>query len=227
MTWREIISLIKTSLKETNSDSRLTNKYIYSVILKVTSLLIQRESDSLKLNSLLKLFQTLKCFPIIEVSDSEETCGLDKYCKVYRSKIKIPDFFEDSDGIIMKGIYTVNHSRKITLLSVNDIIRRKQDRINSKYDKSIYAFIKNNYLYLTDRIDYVQIEGLFKNDISKLNNSNCFPDNLDNVSCISFLDTPAPIPAKLEQAIVTETIKMIATTYKATKEDPVVDKTIK
>jgi hypothetical protein len=219
MTIQEAISQVKKSLREVTTDSRLTNKLVYSKLLSTASLLIQRESDALKLSEQSNLFQPYKCVDWQEVDAADRNCfGLTSRAKLYRTLRPVPAIYEDSDGPIVRRIISVDNHTAIKRVP-KDTIRRLKGDTNSKYDKTVYAFFSDGYIYLTEEVP-VEIDAYFKGELPAF----C-PDCVDTDNpCLPFLENPFRIPAKTEDAIISKVIQDIANSYKRIPEDPTTNK---
>jgi hypothetical protein len=214
--WNEAISRVKNVLKEVNADSRLSNKQIVSSILTKSQLVIQRESDKLKLIKIQDIFQSLNCIEMQEVSTIDDCCGVDSVCTVMRSKYKIPEMYNDDYGIIIKRITTIDESQEINLSTPSNILRAKKDT-NSKYDKTIYAFFRNNYLFITNRkYPVIKLEAFFKEDLAFNKIYKC---GTSVNKCLRFLDTKWVVPEKLQEGIIGLVIQELASLYKKLPED--------
>jgi hypothetical protein len=220
MTWREVISRVKKELKEVNADSRLPNKLIYSKIVSKSSLLMQRESDALRLGKLQLMYQTLKCMDVQEVPAVDKNCFISSSLKLYRTCNKIPDLYSDLNGVIVKSIRSVDRFGKEIKFASLDYIVNVRKSSNSKFDKSIYGFYEDGYIYLEKKVP-VRIEGAFTHSVEKYQDCEC---SKEATPCQRFLDTKWFIPQKLEDAIITMCVQELANGYKRLPEQMVIDK---
>ncbi len=219
MTNKEAISLVKKGIREVNTDSRLTNKFIYSKLRAVGIILIQQDSDKLKLSKLQDLYQPLKCVEMIEAPTIDPCCGIKSFCRIWRTKEKIPDLYSDSMGVIIKAIRTIDSSKEISIITPSRLLRIKKDK-NSKYDKSIYGFYSDGYIYLANaEYRMIEVDGMFTEDISHLNTC----ENKDK-ECIRLIDRVWKVPSKLEGVIIQAVVKDILESYKRITEDPTINK---
>ena len=213
MTIRETISQVKGEIKETNADSRLTNKAVYNKLVRKAMLLIQRESDSLKLAHILELYQTVKCLKIEEAPAIDPCCGIKSKAVVYRTINKLPEMYSDGNGPIVDTIESIDGYSDIKLTNPGTIKRIKEESTNSKYDKTIYAFIFDGYLYLLKKHP-VRMTAAFISDVSGYNDCSC-----DDKPCIKFLDTQWKIPKKILDATIQLVIQDYMKDYKQIRED--------
>jgi len=221
MTIREAISNVRKSLKEVNADSRLTNKFIYSKLHSLAKLLIQRESDRLKLSRIQTLYQTLPCVCMEEVPTVDPNCGIISNCTIWRTSIKLPELYSDSMGTIIKHITSIDDSTEIMLTTKARLRSLKKDK-NSKYDKTIYAYYDNDRIYIASKkILKINITGIFQEDISDI--KTCCNDNKVK-SCTRFIDKNWIVPSKLETVIIDEVTKFLLGSYKQIQEDQKINK---
>lgn len=222
ISWNEAISRVKNGIKEANADSRLTNKQIFSSLMTKSQLIIQRESDKLNLIRIETIFQSLSCIEMQEVSVIDDCCGVDSVCTVMRSKYPLPEMFNDDYGSIIKRLTTIDESIEMMLTTPTSILRAKKDT-NSKYDKTVYAFFRNNYLFITNKkYPVVKLEAYFKEDLAF---NKIFKCGTSTNNCLRFLDTKWWVPQKLEDPIINMVIEELMNGYKKLLEDTNITKT--
>lgn len=184
-----LISQLRHQARLANADSKLTNKFIWSIIDKHARWLIKRESSKLRLLKLDYLFQTYKCVRVEEVPASDECCGIKTKCKVWRTVEKIPPMYTDDDGVIFKAVYSVDGSEEFTPIKLQEYMR-KVENPHSKYDKSRYYYYNNGYLYFPNTdIRMVQIRAYFIDQIV----SPCKEEDQWK-KCMSSLEKPLRVP---------------------------------
>lgn len=218
MTKREAISRVKILVKELNADSRLTNKYVWSSIDSKSKLIIQRENDALKLSRIQSMYKTLPCVKMEEAPYADNCCEVKTYCTVFRSVYPLPEMYTDSHGFVLRQITTIDGSQEIRMVTPQQARRIKQDK-NSKYDKTIYGFLNNNYLYITNKkFPLVRVEGMFIDDVSNLKNSPCATVDT-TANCKLYLDQDWNVPPKLEEGIINMVVEELSKVYKRIIED--------
>lgn len=200
----ELISQVKNELNLNNSDSRLTNRFIWSIIDKHAQWLIKREARKFRLYNQDSLFQTYKCVDVEDAPAVDSCCGIRTKCKVFRTAHKLPDMFESDTGVIIRSVYTIDGSKDFSPISIQDYMRKLEDP-NSKYDQSLYFFYNSGYLYFPkSRIRKVMIKAYFKKELDQPDCEECN----SKVSCISMLDSPIRLPkylvAELMQFVLNE-----------------------
>lgn len=213
MTNREAIYTVKRMLRESNADNRFTNKMIYSILLKHTKWLIQRESEKLKLINKGNLFQTKKCIPVAPSPITDKCCNVQTDCTIYRTVEKIPEMFEDLYGPIILSVTSLDFSKSFNVVPPQSISRLKNNpwsKLNKK-NKKYYAFYNDGYIYFPfDVLKSVNVSGMFINKVK----SDCEEPCKDCNPCLRFLDQQFNIPDYLEAQMFDFTIKDLLNTYK-------------
>jgi hypothetical protein len=218
MTVRAMISQVREIIKERYGDTRLSNKFTYSNLLKMAKILLKRESDNFKLLKYQTLYQSLKCVEVIEAPSIDPCCGLKSYCSIWRTKDKLPELFEDSMGVLIMSVTSVDGSTEYDFKTVESIRRKMSNPWVKKYEDPTYCFFKDDYLYFTKRTLLVEIKGMFTRSIEKYNK--CGGD----IPCIKFLDEKFYIPGYLEEPLIKMTLEELTKIYKALPEDQSVNK---
>jgi len=222
MTYNEIISQLSNEFALSHADSRITNKFWYSLIQKHTAWIVKQESDKMFLFHTDSIWQTLNCVDLIEVPTTDDCC---KYngpsCKIYRTKDKIPKLYEDVFGVIIKNVNSIDYSKSIQHITIQEWLR-KQNNPDSKYDRNFYYFYKNGYLYFPNiKWKLVSITGYFSDSINKYNT--CDNEPIEN-QCESLFESEWRIPSHLIARVVDACLKELSSTMMQVKEDNQIDK---
>lgn len=208
---REAISQIKSLFKKVNSDARLPNKLVWSLLKKHSLWIIKRESDNLKLQNFYGLFQIKKCIKVIQAPSIDSCCGLRmKDCKIYRTAEKLPAIYEDTAGIILKDVTSIDGYTTIDVYSPKAYKRLLSNPFSSKSE--IRAFYGDGYLYFPDRhFKEINVEALF---IDEVDNSSCEPcKDCDKTSCKKYLDSRWILPSYLQAQVIEYVIKDLSNTF--------------
>jgi hypothetical protein len=215
----ELISMIKNELKLVHADSRFTNKFIWSVIQKHADWLIKRESSKLRVLSQNTIFQTMKCVHVDDAPAVDECCGIKTRCKVFRTRIKLPNLYEDDRGVIIKSVYTIDGSKDFSEITVEEYMR-KLENPHMKYDQSSYFFYNNGYLYFPkSTIRRVMVKGYFVDEIV----NDCEPCPTEE-ACVSYLDSPIRIPKYIVGELLQFVLNEFAALTLKIQSDEQVDK---
>lgn len=196
MTVRELISDVKQSMKAVNMDDRLSNRYIYSKLIKYAALLIKRESDR-------KIYKQNNLFRPIRLE-------LEDYYEYKRSTKPLPDFFTTSDGPLLI-VGSVDHSNKFDNTDPVKYARTLTREFTNPNKK--YFWIEDQHLIIPDAyLQVLTVRGLFFN----------YKD--PEVPCQSILDTPFPLPEYLKEETINLTMQALMTRAQIVEdEDPNLD----
>lgn len=226
MTNREIIASVRKGINESSADSTYTNKFIYSKIKEQGKWLIVREARSGKLYKGTSIFQTAKCIPVIKVP-ATSCCTLTTCCKLYRTRNRIDELWEDINGPIVKFISSIDGSTRWTYISALDWQRKNDNPYNklNKHRKSKelanygYVFFEDGYFWFPERgPKKVNIQGYYVNDISGRYACDGIPG-----PCVKFLDGEFLVPDYLVAELVSKTLQELTGT-KRIPEDVNVNK---
>jgi hypothetical protein len=163
----ESISRVRNLVKAAKQDAFMTDRFIYSLIVKYAKLLIKRQDN---LNIRLKfasLFRTLPCVQLVETNKIEACCGsLPDSCKIMRTKEKIPLPFEGSYGPFIRTVASIDGSTEVYRTQPSAFVSMTKTSA-FKYNKQKYYWYMNGYLYLPNiEWEAVMLEGIFQDDIS-------------------------------------------------------------
>ena len=147
MTIREAIHRVKRLFREINSDSRLSDRTVYSLLSNHSKWLIYRESEKFTLLKLDKLFQPLNCIDVIEAPLIDPCCGIRNQCTIFRTKDKLPDMFEDSYGGIIRSVTAIDNQTSLTLIKPSEWERKQKNPWINKDKKNSFYFYSDGHLY--------------------------------------------------------------------------------
>lgn len=220
---REAIYKVKKLFKEVNADSRLSNKFAFSLIDNAVKWLISRESDKQKLIRNDKAFQKLKCVKVIEAPLIDPCCGVRSLCTVFRTEDRLPELFEDGNGVIIRGVLTIDGQTSLFQIKPSEWERKQNNPWLDKDKKNKYFFYSDGYLYFPNGSwKMVEVDALFNRDISDLNlcdDKNTCDD--ETVQCKRFLDKKFIFPEYLEAQMYDAVKKDLADIYKKLPEKSV------
>jgi len=217
---REAIHRTKRLFREINADSRLSDRTVFSLLENHAKWLIYRESEKLKLPKMDEIFQPYKCVEIIEAPLIDPCCGIKSLCTVYRTKDKIPDLYEDSMGVIIKSVTTIDDQTSLFVIKASEWERKANNPWLQKNKRNKFVFYSDGYLYFPEGSwKKVNIVGLFKRDISYIDLcDNCLTCNDETKECVRFLDRKFIIPEYLEAQMYDAVLKDLSNTYKRLPE---------
>lgn len=213
------ISQARNQLRMINADYKLPNRFIWSIIDKHLRWLINEDSNKLRLVRNNTIFQTWKCVDVIPAPTIDDCCGVASRCTVQRTAIKAPDLYEDTNGVIVKSVFSIDGSTDFKQITVQEYMR-KLENPNSKYDKSNYFYYNNGWFYFPNSsIRKVMIKGHFINDISEFNQC----DGIDIDPCRTRLDDNLNFPSYILGRLMDFVIKDLSMTRQI-PDDPQINK---
>lgn len=212
----DVISRIRNQVKSTKQDAFMTDRMIYSFVLRHAKWLMKREDGKNKLMAFSSVMQTMDFVELIEVDKVEACCtGIKSDCKIKRTKDKLPIFMQGYYGPLIRAVSSIDGSELMQpTTSVN--YTRFSNGSTFKYNKTKYYWFLNDYLYFPNlEWDAVRVEGIFEDDISKWT---CEED-----SCILRQEQTFNVPDYLLGELEAQVFKDILGLYQI-PPDPAIDK---
>jgi hypothetical protein len=163
-----VISRIRNQVKAVKQDSFITDRMIYSFVIKHAKWLMKREDGKNKLMNFSSVIQTLDFVELVEVDKVEACCtGIKSDCTIKRTKQKLPIFMQGYYGPLIRAVTSLDNS-EIMQPTVSTTYVRLSNGSTFKYNKAKYYWFLNDYLYFPDiEWEAVRIEGIFEDDISR------------------------------------------------------------
>jgi hypothetical protein len=201
----DITSRIRSQVKAVRQDSMLTDRLIYSIILKHSKWLMKREDSKNRLMSFSGVMQTMDFVELIEVDKVEACCtGLKSDCTIKRTKEKMPIFLQGYYGPLIRTVASLDGSEEMQPTHPSTYLNLSKSK-NFKYNKSKYFWYLDDYLYFPNTDwDAVRIEGIFEEDISIYT---CEADSCLQKTELSF-NVPDYLFGELEAAVLKDIIAM-------------------
>lgn len=209
----EVVSRVRQAIKAEVQDAFITDRYLYSLILKNAQLFMRRQDNANKLMKFNSVWQALPFVELIEVDKVEAKCsGIQSGCTIKRTKEKLPTFMEGYWGPLIRTVSSIDSS--VEVQPTNPGTYTSMTKTTShKYNKTKYYWFLNNYLYLPNiEWDAIKLEGVFEGDISKWDcdvDNDCTPRYLQNIY----------IPEFLFAEIETQVLNQLSNTMKVPSED--------
>ena len=114
----EVISRIRGQIKSETQDAFMTDRFIYSLILKYAQLLMRRQDSSNKLKKFNSVWQSLPFVELIEIDKIEAECsGIQSGCTIKRTKQKLPTFMEGYWGPLIRTVSSIDGSIELQATS--------------------------------------------------------------------------------------------------------------
>lgn len=196
----DIISRIRVQVKAAKQDPFLTDRDIYSFILKHAKWLMKREDGKNRLMGFSGIIQTMDLVELVEVDKVEACCtGIKSDCTIKRTKDKLPIFLEGYWGPLIRSITSLDGSQELQPVYPSTYVNLSKSK-SFKFNKTLYYWYLNDYLYFPNLDwDAIRIEGVFEDDISQWT---CAAD-----SCIQKADQSFNVPDYLYGELEAQVIK--------------------
>lgn len=199
----ESISRVRNVLKAVKEDPFLTDRFIYSLVMKYAKTLIKRESMSGEIYKYRNLFTEIPCLDLIEVDKIEACCiGIRTGCTFMRSKDKLPELLQADDGPVIRAVTSLDYSQEAQQ-TYPTLYSTMTKTSNFKYNKTKYYWYLDGYIYLPNVTwEGVRVQAIFDDDISGLN---CAEDARE---CVLEQDRELNVPdhlfSEIEQMVLQE-----------------------
>ena len=209
----DVVSRVRSQIKAEIQDAFVTDRYLYSLILKYAKLYMRRQDSSNKLMKFNSIWQTLPFVELIDVDKVEARCsGIQSGQTIKRTKEKLPSFMEGYWGPLVRTVSSIDGSVECQPTSPGTYTSMTKTT-SHKYNKTKYFWFLNDYLYLPNvEWDAIKLEGIFEEDISKWScdiSDDCTPRYLQNIY----------IPEFLFAEIETQVLNQLMNTMKVPSED--------
>lgn len=163
----DVLARIRTQVKAVKQDPFLTDRVIYSFVLKHAKWLMKREDSKNKLLGFSGSVQTLDYVELEEVDKVSACCtGLTSDCMIKRTVAKMPIFMQGYYGPLIRTISSLDGSEELNPTTPTSYIALSKSK-NFKYNTTKYYWYIDDRLYFPN-LDWeaVRIEGIFEDDIS-------------------------------------------------------------
>jgi len=166
-TINDVVSRIRAQIKADKQDAFVTDRLIYSFVIKSAKYLMKREDGKMKLLSFSGVMQTMDYVELVEVNKVEACCtGIRSDCTIKRTKDKLPVFLQGYFGPLIRTIASLDGSEEMQPILPSTYLHVANSK-NFKYNKTKYYWFIDDYIYFPDlQWDAVRIEGIFEDDIS-------------------------------------------------------------
>lgn len=163
----ETISRVRNVVKGVKEDAFLTDRFIYSLVLKYGKMLIKRQDNENKIMRFQSLFEKLPCVELIEVNKVEACCGgIKSSCTIKRTKDKLPTILEGAYGPLFRTISSIDGSIQC-YKTYPSTFTNMANSSNFKYNKNKYYWYLGGYLYFPNiEWEAVSVEGLWDESIA-------------------------------------------------------------
>lgn len=209
----EVISRIRGQVKAEVQDAFVTDRYVYSLIIKFAQLLMRRQDYANKLMKFNAVWKSLPYLELIDVDKVEAHCsGIQSGCTIKRTKKKLPNFIEGYWGPLIRTVSSIDGS--IELQATQPGTYTSMTKTTSfRYNNTKYFWYLDGYLYMPN-IDWdaIKLEGVFDDDLGDFlceEEEKCVPRYLQEIY----------IPEALFAEIETQVVNAMMITVKLPVED--------
>jgi hypothetical protein len=195
----DILSRVRSQVKAVKGDSLLTDRVIYTFVLKHCRYLLRREDSKNKLLMMNSIIQVLPVVTLIDVDIVEAKCiGLYSDCKIKKTEDKLPTFLDGYYGPLIRTVSSIDGSEELQPTIPSSYLSLYKSK-NFKYNKTKYFWFLDDYLYFPNLDwDAVRVEGIFEEDISAFT---CNPNDCIERQLLPF-NVPDYLYPELENLVV-------------------------
>lgn len=198
----EAVSRIRSIIKAVDMDDFITDRVIYTLMMKYASAYIKRQSAQGTGTKFSSLFTRLGCVNLIDVDKVEACCEPKSGCTIKRTKDKLPNIMEGPQGPLLRSVSSID--------GYSEAIRTTPSLYNSmtkttvfKYNKNIYYWLMDNYIYIPNvEWDNLSLEGIFDGGIAGFSCDDPCLQRQDQL-----LGIPPELFAEIEQQVVADFYK--------------------
>lgn len=170
----EVISRVRNTLKSVKEDAFLTDRVIYSSLLKYAQTLIKREDNQFKLMKISSIFKVLPYLELIDVDKVEAGClGIFSGCYFKRTKNKIPGILNGAMGPIIRTVSSIDGSIEMFRTDPGTWVSMTKTTTWS-YNKNFYFWYLDEYIYCPN-VDWeaIRMEAIFEGVIETCSTDEC------------------------------------------------------
>ena len=170
----ETISRVRNTLKAVKEDAFLTDRIIYSSLLKYAQTLIKREDNQFRLMKISSLFRVLPYIELIDVDKVEAGClGIYSGCYFKRSKEKIPGILNGMFGPIIRTTSSIDGTIEMFRTDPGTWVSMTKTT-TWKYNRNFYFWYLDGYIYCPN-VDWeaIRMEAIFEGTIETCDTKEC------------------------------------------------------
>jgi hypothetical protein len=195
----EAVSRVRNTIKAVKEDAFLTDRTIFSSMIKYGQSLLKREDNQFRLMKISSIFNVVPYVELIDVDKVEAGCvGVYSGCYFKRSKEKLPTIFDGAMGPIIRTVSSIDGTIEMFRTDPGTWVSITKST-TFKYNKRPYFWYLNGYLYCPN-IDWeaIRVEAVFKDQVV----------SCDTDPCLIRQDEPLPFPeylfSEIEQYVIKE-----------------------
>ena len=207
----ETISRVRNTLKAVKEDAFLTDRIIYSSLLKYSQTLIKREDNQFRLMKISSLFRVLPYIELIDVDKVEAGClGIYSGCYFKRSKEKIPGILNGMAGPIIRTTSSIDGTIEMFRTDPGTWVSMTKTT-TWKYNRNFYFWYLDGYIYCPN-VDWeaIRMEAIFEGTI----------ETCDTKECETRQNEPFSLPEYLFSEVEQFVIKELTMTMSISTDGP-------
>lgn len=198
----EAISRVRNLAKGTSQDAFLTDRFIYSLLVKYAKMYIKRQDP---LNVRLKfasLFRRLTDVPLKEVNLVEANCAsVSSKCTMMRTVDKIPVPYEGAYGAFIRTVSSIDGGTEVYRTQPAAYTSMTQTS-GFKYNNKKYYWYLNGYLYFPNlEWPAIAVEGIWEDDVSLFT---CEENSICKIRQDEPFNIPDDLFAEIEKQVLTD-----------------------
>ena len=195
----ESISRVRNTLKAVKEDPFLTDRTIYSSIIKYGQSLMKREDNQFRLMKISNIFKAMPYVELVDVDKVDAGCyGVYSGCYFKRTKEKLPELLTGIQGPIIRTVSSVDGSIELFRTDPGTFSSMTKST-TFKYNNKQYFWFLDGHLYFPNLIwDAVKIEAIFENDVETCDSDKCL------IRQEQALNIPDYLFSEIEQYVVKE-----------------------
>jgi hypothetical protein len=198
----EAISRVRNGIKAVDADSFITDRLIYSNILKYAKMFIKKQDGQTSQAKFNSLYKRLPCVDLIEVDKVAACCEIQSGIKIKRTKEKLPSILEGSNGPLLRTVASIDGSTEV-FRTTPQLYTSLQKTSGFKYNKKKYYWLLDGYIFIPNvEWDSAQIDGIFEGSITGLT---C-DDECQSVQS-QYLNIPPDLFAQIEQQVINDFLR--------------------
>jgi hypothetical protein len=170
----EAISRVRNTLKAVKEDAFITDRVIYSLLLKYAKTLIKREDNQFRLMKISSIFKVLPYIELIDVDKVEAGClGIYSGCYFKRSKDKLPSILDGMFGPIIRTVSSIDGTIELYRTDPGTWVSMTKTT-TFKYNRNIYFWYLNGYIYIPNvDWDAIRMEAIFEGTVESCDTDPC------------------------------------------------------
>jgi|TARA_B110000503_G_C7141740_1_gene411132 hypothetical protein len=198
----DTISRVRNTIKGVKEDAFITDRYIYSLVLKYAKLYIQRQDTVNQILKYQNLFEVIPCVELIEVDKIEACCGgIKSKCTVMRTKEKLPIVLQGSYGPLFRTVSSLDYS-VLAYSTSPAIYTAMANSTTFKYNKNAYYWYLDGYMYFPNVLwEAARIEGIWADSINYLK---CNSDTVCKIRQDDNTNIPEYMFAEIEKMVLSD-----------------------